>query len=452
MKPVLMAFLLKIDGLKINIILLIATMSGKTNRLNRYILLPLFLLFGILHAQKKFTIVLDPGHGGSDHGANRNYSDIGYIAEKDITLAITLKVGRMLEKNKDFKVIYTRKTDEFPSLTERTTLANRSKADLFISIHCNANVKTAPYGTETFVQGPDQNRTNLEVAKAENDVIFLDAKDRETFASYDPTSPESLIALKIQQSRYLERSLLFGSFVEDNFTNKDKRLSRGVKQQNLHVLRMNAMPSVLIETGFISNYDEAHYLASDKGQDEVAESIYNAVQSYKKGFDRKGGTIAARPEKPAETPLKNDFRILLMSSPTKYAATDPALKGLNYILTIKEGGLYKYYYSTTNLASVRDNSLKTAQDAGFRNAVSVGFVPNQPMNAGYYTLELAATRDKLSSNSYMLQTVKNVERTKQNGIFYYTAGNFKTLEAAAQAKKDLEDKGIKNIVIQKVLK
>lgn len=320
MKPVLMAFLLKIDGLKINIILLIATMSGKTNRLNRYILLPLFLLFGILHAQKKFTIVLDPGHGGSDHGANRNYSDIGYIAEKDITLAITLKVGRMLEKNKDFKVIYTRKTDEFPSLTERTTLANRSKADLFISIHCNANVKTAPYGTETFVQGPDQNRTNLEVAKAENDVIFLDAKDRETFASYDPTSPESLIALKIQQSRYLERSLLFGSFVEDNFTNKDKRLSRGVKQQNLHVLRMNAMPSVLIETGFISNYDEAHYLASDKGQDEVAESIYNAVQSYKKGFDRKCGTIAARPEKPAETPLKNDFRILLMSSPTKYAA------------------------------------------------------------------------------------------------------------------------------------
>ena len=407
------------------------------------------------YSQRKFTIVLDAGHGGSDHGANRTYSDIGRVAEKDITLAIVLKLGRALEKNKDYKVIYTRKVDEYPSLTDRTTLANRSKADLFISVHCNANTRTAPYGTETFVQGPDQNRTNLEVAKAENDVIYLDAKDRETFASYDATSPESLIALKIQQSRYLESSLLFGSFVEDNFSTKDKRLSRGVKQQNLHVLRMNAMPSVLIETGFISNTDEAHYLASDHGQEEIAESIYNAVLSYKKAFDRKTGggyKDAVAAEKPAETPLKNDFRILLMSSSTKYNPGDPALKGLNYIFTVKEDGLYKYYYSTTNLASVRDNNLKTARDAGFRSAAAVGFVPKQVLGAGHYTIELAATKDKLSSNSYMLQTLKNVNREKQNGMFYYTWGNFRTLEDAVKAQKDLESKGIKYSVIQKVPK
>lgn len=429
-------------------------MISSSISIKKYFLFIGVLLFSFSFAQKKFTIVLDAGHGGSDHGANRYYSELGTVREKDIALSVVLKVGRMLEKNKDYKVIYTRKVDEYPSLSERTTLANRSKADLFISVHCNASTKTSPYGTETFVQGPDQNKTNLEVAKAENDVIFLDEKDREMFASYDPKSPESLIALRIQQSKYLESSLLFGSFVEDNFVKKDKRFSRGVKQQNLHVLRLNAMPSVLIEAGFLSNYDDAVYLESDKGQTEVAESIYDAVISYKKAIDRNAGVAAAPREqpKPEEKPLKNDFRILLMSTPTKYNSTDPALKGLNYVLPIKENGMYKYYYSTTNLASVRDNNLKTAKDAGFKNATSISFVPNQKLGMGYYTLELAVSAQKLSSNSYMLNTLKDVTRVKQNGKFYYSYGRFTTLEDAVKMQKILEDKGIKNSVIQKVSK
>lgn len=418
----------------------------------KYFFFFFLLLFSVIGAQKKFTVVLDAGHGGSDHGANRYYSETGTLREKDVALSIVLKVGRMLEKNKDFKIIYTRKIDEFPSLTERTTLANRSKADLFISVHCNASTKTSPYGTETFVQGPDQNKTNLEVAKAENDVIYLDEKDREMFASYDPKSPESLIALKIQQSKYLESSLLFGSFVEGNFVKKDKRFSRGVKQQNLHVLRLNAMPSVLIETGFISNYDDAMYLASEKGQNEIAESIYDAIIDYKKAFDR-NATAAPKPEPvPEEKPLKNDFRILLMSSPSKYNSTDPALKGLNYILPIKENGLYKYYYGTTNLASVRDNNLKTARDAGFKNATSISFVPNQKLGIGYYTLEIAVTSQKLSSNSKVLNTLKDVNRVKENGKFYYTYGKFSSLEEAVKAQKAIELKGIDDSVIQKVSK
>ncbi|ROI06015.1 N-acetylmuramoyl-L-alanine amidase [Kaistella haifensis] len=418
----------------------------------KYFLFVFFLLFSISGAQKKFTIVLDAGHGGSDHGANRYYSELGTLREKDITLSVVLKIGRMLEKDKDFKVIYTRKIDEYPSLTDRTTLANRSKADLFISVHVNANVKTSPYGTETFVQGPDQNKTNLEVAKAENDVIYLDEKDRQMFASYDPKSPESLIALKIQQSKYLESSLLFGSFVEGNFANKDKRFSRGVKQQNLHVLRLNAMPSVLIETGFISNYDDAMYLGSDRGQNEIAESIYDAILSYKKAIGRNDTIAKSEVEKPVEEPLKNDFRILLMSSPSKYNDNDPALKGLNYILTIKENGLYKYYYGTTNFASVRDNNIKTAKEAGFRNATSISFVPNQKLGIGYYTIEIAVTEQKLNANSYMLNTLKDVVRTKENGKFYYTYGRFSSLEEAVKAQETLEDKGIKNTVIQKNLK
>lgn len=417
----------------------------------KYLFLLFSLIFILPSAQKKFTIVLDAGHGGSDHGANRHYSDLGTVREKDVTLAITLKLGRMLEKNKDYKVIYTRKIDEFPSLTERTTLANRSKADLFISIHVNASTKTSPYGTETFVQGPDQNKTNLEVAKAENDVIYLDERDRETFASYDPKSPESLIALKMQQSKYLETSLLFGSYVEGNFVNKDKRFSRGVKQQNLHVLRLNAMPSVLVETGFVSNYDDASYLASDRGQNQVAESIYDAIINYKKSIERNGGMVnlPKEPEKPAEVALKNDFRILLMSSPMKYNAGDPALKGLNYVLPLKDNDMYKYYYSVTNMASVRDNNLKTAKDAGFRNATSISFVPNQKLGTGYYTLEVAVSDQKLSSNSFMLNALKDVAREKVKGKYYYTYGRFSSLEEAVKAQKILDDKGIKNTTIQK---
>lgn len=422
----------------------------------RIILSFLLILFSnFIFSQKKFIIVLDAGHGGSDHGATRSYEDIGRIAEKDVTLAITLKVGAMLEKNKDYKVIYTRKIDEYPSLSDRTNLANRSKADLFISIHCNSSKRPTAYGTETFVQGPDQNDTNLEVAKRENDVIFLDEKDKQIFGSYDASSPESLIALKLQQSRYLESSLLLGGLVEDNFVNKDKRSSRGVFQKNLHVLRMNAMPSVLIETGFINHPEESHYLASEKGQNEIAESIYKAIIDYKKAVDRKSGTPAVvkkpEPDRLAEVALKNDFRILLLSAPTKYNDGDPALKGLNYILPIKENGLYKYYYGVTNLASVRDINIKTAKDAGFRNAYAVGFMPNQKLNTGYYTLEVY-TGDKLNGNSPVLQTLKDVERNKENGVFYYTYGKVYSLEDAVKLQKEVEAKGIRNTVIQKVFK
>lgn len=428
-------------------------------KLNFKTILAFLLIFfsSFTFAQKKFTVVLDAGHGGSDNGANRNYPDLGLVQEKHVTLGIVLKLGAMLEKNKEFKVIYTRKIDEYPSLTDRTNTANRSKADLFISVHVNSSPSRSATarGTETFVQGPAQNRENLEVAKQENSVIYLDEKDKETFASYDPSSPESLIALKLQQSKYLENSLIVGSFVEGNFE-KSGRFSRGVKQENLHILRRSAMPSILIETGFVNNYEDAAFLNSEKGQEETAENIYKAIIEYKKAVDRKTGaqviTKKPEPEKPAEVALKNDFRILLMTMPVKYNDGDPELKGLNYILTIKENGLYKYYYSVTNMASVKDINLKTAKDAGFRNSYAVGFMPNQKLSIGYYNIEVYVGKDKLSSNSYILQTLKDVDRNKSNGMFYYTYGKVYTLEDAVKLQKELEAKGIKNTVIQKNFK
>lgn len=417
-----------------------------------FFLLTFFISFSCFYSQKKFTLVLDAGHGGSDIGANRSYGDIGTVMEKNVTLGIVLKLGRMLEKNKDYKVIYTRKIDEYPSLTYRTDLANRSRADLFISVHVNSSPSKSAtaQGTETFVQGPNQNRANLDVAKAENDVIFLDERDKENFASYNPSSPESLIALKIQQSKYLEASLIIGGMVEDNFVKKDKRLSRGVKQENLHVLRMNAMPSILIETGFVNNYDDAHYISTEDGQQAIAESIFNAIVSYKRLVDR--NIKEPEPEKPVEQPLKNDFRILLMSTATKYNIQDPALKGLKYILPIKENGAYKYYYGTTNYASVRDTNLKTAKDAGFRNSMAISFVPNQNLGIGYYTIEIYAGRDKLDSKSPILKAIPDIIRNKENGTFYYTYGKYRSLEDAIKSQKDFENKGIGNTVIEKKLK
>ena len=218
---------------------------------------------------------------------------------------------------------------------------------------------------------------------------------------------------------------------------------------------MHAMPSVLIETGFINHPEESHYLASEKGQDEISQSIYNAIIDYKKAIDRKTGVFTTNkpePEKKEEAPLKNDFRILLMTSAVKYNEDDPALKGLNYILPLKENGIYKYYYSVTNMASIRDINIKTAKDAGFRNAYAVGFMPNQKLNTGYYTIEVYTGKDKLSANSFILQTLKDVERDKNNGMFYYTYGKASSLEDAVKLQKELEAKGIKNTVIQKMNK
>ena len=136
----------------------------------------------------------------------------------------------------------------------------------------------------------------------------------------------------------------------------------------------------------------------------------------------------------------------------KYSADDPALKGLNYILPIKENGFYKYYYGTTNLASVRDANLRSAKDAGFKNATAISFVPNQKLGIGFYTLEIAVTDQKLSANSYILNSLKEVNRDKENGKFYYTYGKFASLEEAIKTQKDLEGKGVKNTVVQKVFK
>jgi len=224
------------------------------------------------------VVVIDAGHGGKDPGTVGKRGK-----EKDITLNVALKLGNHIEKNiPGVKVVYTRKTDKFIELYDRATIANEAKADLFISIHVNAIPnKAAHSGTETYVMGLHKTESNLEVAKRENSVIMLDDNYKEKYEGFDPGSAESYILFSLTQNAYLESSLLFADKVENQFKSRVGRRSHGVKQAGFIVLWKTAMPSVLIETGFITNEKEEAFLLSENGQDLLASGIYRAFKEYK---------------------------------------------------------------------------------------------------------------------------------------------------------------------------
>lgn len=223
-------------------------------------------------------IVIDAGHGGKDPGA------IGYLKtkEKDITLSIAFKLGNLIKNEyPEIKVVYTRQTDVFVELYHRAKIANDNKADLFISIHCNASSKLDPFGVETFVMGVHKSSANLEVAKIENSSILLEDNFEKKYDGFKPNSVEAYIIFSLFQNIYINQSLSFASYIQDNFKNNLKFFNRGVKQAGFLVLYKTAMPSVLIETGFISNPKDEQYLKSDKGQNSIALILLNAFGKYK---------------------------------------------------------------------------------------------------------------------------------------------------------------------------
>jgi len=223
------------------------------------------------------TVVIDAGHGGKDPGTSG-----ASAKEKDVALKIALKLGKYIEENiPGVTVVYTRKTDKFIELDERAKIANKINADLFICIHANA-LKGAPaHGTETYVMGLHKDKANFDVAKRENSVILMDQNYKERYEGFDPNSPESYILFSLNQSAYQENSLKFAQKVEEQFKTRVGRSSRGVKQAGFIVLWQTTMPSVLIETGFLSNSKEEAFLASDNGQDLIASGIYRAFKEYK---------------------------------------------------------------------------------------------------------------------------------------------------------------------------
>lgn len=249
------------------------------------LLLSITVLFSFREQQaieyKVRTVVIDAGHGGKDPGTHGVMSN-----EKDVVLTVALKLGAYIEEYlPDVKVIYTRKDDRFLELHERAAIANDNKADVFISIHANAVSRESIYGTETYVMGLDKVERNFEVAKRENSVILLEENYQESYADFDPNSPESYIIFSLTQNAYLENSLLLAQYVEQQFGTRVGRRSRGVRQAPFQVLWQTSMPSVLVEIGYLTNQKEERDLNDPSIQGDIASGIFRAFRDYKQHLE-----------------------------------------------------------------------------------------------------------------------------------------------------------------------
>lgn len=321
------------------------------------------------NSNDKFVIVLDAGHGGKDPGRPTKFEK-----EKNVALKIVLEIGKQLEKHDDIEVIYTRKKDVFLELRERANIANKADADLFVSIHCNAH-NTQAYGTETYVLSVGNTDRNFDVAKAENEVIFLEDDYEKHYEGYDPNSPESLIGLSILQEDYTDQSILLATLVEGNFKTRLKRKSRGVKQQPLWVMHNTYMPSVLIEAGFLTNKDEGKYLSSKKGQTEISKAIADAILKYKSEVAPTFEVLEKQTENTTsdkESDIYPDvtFKVQIAAS-SKLLETKPYnFNGLVGVSREKNDGLYKYYYGSTS----DYNEIKSKQSEAIKKGYSTSFI------------------------------------------------------------------------------
>jgi len=345
-----------------------------------------------------FKVTLDAGHGAHDFGAVYN----GHV-EKNIALAVVLKVGKILEATPQTDVIYTRKTDVFIDLVERANIANRADANIFVSIHCNANRNTAGFGTETYVMGLSKVASNLDAAKKENSVITLEKDYKQNYEGFDPNSPETMIGMTLMQEEYLDNSISLASKVEDAFGTLGKKIrGGGVKQAPFMVLHKAYMPRVLIEMGFISNFEEGNILDSEEGQNEIATAIASAIISYKNEYYGNGEpeTFETKPsqkiiDKPIidssslvkpkvnSTELKKTtqstnnspalFKVQLSASIKKVELQPRNFKGLKNISVAYENSVYKYMYGETADYEEAKKQLQEAKQKGFNYAFLIAF-------------------------------------------------------------------------------
>jgi len=335
---------------------------------------------------KNFKVTLDAGHGAHDFGAVYN----GHI-EKNISLAIVLKVGKILESQPNFEVNYTRQTDVFIGLVERANIANRVDANIFVSIHCNANKNTVADGTETYVMGMTKNASSLAVAKNENEVVTLEKDYKQKYNGYDPSSPETLIGLTLMQEDFLNNSIALAAKVEDEFSSIGKKIrGGGVKQAPYMVLHKAYMPRVLIETGFVSNPVEGAILDSEEGQNAIANAIAKAIISYKREYfgsgdgytedDRPSKKVIEKQTTETVTPAKKEnkkesvdetgivFKVQIAASTKKMDLEPSNFKGLKNIEMESTGTINKYFYGQTTDYEEAKKFLAESKSKGYNSA------------------------------------------------------------------------------------
>lgn len=380
----------------------------KTYKIKRILTFILILFSLIGYSQSNtFKVTLDAGHGAHDFGAVYD----GRI-EKNIALAVVLKVGKILEATPQIAVNYTRKTDVFIDLIERANIANRFNANIFVSIHCNANRNTAADGTETYVMGLSKVASNLEAAKKENSVITLEKDYKQKYEGFDPNSPETMIGMTLMQEEYLDNSISLASRVQDAFSDLGKKSrGEGVKQAPFMVLHKAYMPRVLIEVGFISNTAEGNVLNSEEGQNEIARAIAKAIISYKKEYygngeveileERPSQKINEKPIKDTAIPVqprstsqsgesissKKDidnskavFKVQLSASSKRMDLIPRNFNGLKNISVTYENRLYKYMYGETADYNEAKEQLKEAKEKGYNSAFLIAFKNGEKIN------------------------------------------------------------------------
>lgn len=333
------------------------------------------------------TIVIDAGHGGKDPGCHG-----GVAHEKDVCLSMALKLGDQIKKKyPDIKVVYTRETDVFVELIERANIANRVNADLFICIHANAG-STVAYGTETYVLGLHRTESQQKVMERENSIISLEDDKGAKYKDFDLT-PDAMIAIQLQQNVNLNNAIKFADYLQTEFKSNG-RYDRGVKQAGFLVLYKTAMPSVLIETGFLTNPNEEAFIGKNEGQEKMATAMFKALTKYKTHME--GG----QDEKPIENPIKPPrlevpnveidtvkvdppsdaisdevfFTVQIATSSEKIPLTAPKFKGLK-VFEYKQDNLFKYYTGifSKDLEGAK-NHKKELQEKGFSSAFVIAFL------------------------------------------------------------------------------
>lgn len=357
-------------------------------------------------------IVIDAGHGGNDPGA------IGYFKtqEKDITLALALKLGALInEYFPDIKVVYTRKTDVFVKLFERADIANRNKADLFISIHCNAASRSTARGSETFVMGIHRSEANLAVAQKENASILLEDDYVERYDGFNPNSAEAYIVFSLFQNAYLNNSLGFASSIQQELTGRLKFTDRGVKQAGFLVLYRTAMPGVLVELGFISNPQDELFLRSKMGQESLAKGILNAFANYIHVID------GNKPQdfKPLFTDLAThqDFK----------AELDSIINGNK-----KHEGIIKTEELSNQFVAINT----TRYESTCENDTNLVF-----------KVQFATSSDNKPLNSKEFKKIPSPGKYFQDGLYKYTAGCELTMEDAKKIQNTLRELGYKDAFV-----
>lgn len=380
---------------------------------NRIILsVGLFLLCtAICLAQKKFTLVIDAGHGGHDAGAVGDFS-----REKDICLKTALAFGKLVEERcPDVRVLYTRKTDIFIPLYQRPQVANKAKADLFISIHVNSVEKGSPRtarGVETYTNGIAQSKANMAVAQRENSVILLESDYKEHYEGFDPRVPESYVMWEIMQNQYMAKSVELARAIQQQLRQSGGRQDRGVKQTSLAVLRGATMPSVLVEIGFISTPQEEQFLNTPNGIQTTALCLYNGLIDYRNKHDRATNKLTRADVAKETTPPAS-------AEPRKETVTQPAKDTAASKPTATQPAKDTVAPKATEKPAQNASSQKEAETA-------------QKDTAPNYRIQFLTSPDKLSAKDSRLSKVEDVTYYQDGKLYKYTSGRYATRTEASQ--------------------